>query len=231
MIQISNISKIFESGQGIRDISATFLPGRINMVIGKSGSGKTVLLKCISGLIETDSGSVLYENSNTVPRGEVGMLFQNSALFDYMNVLQNVMFPLDMFSHDSYAQRKERAMFCLEKVGLADAAGKMIGELSGGMQKRTAIARAISLNPKSLLCDEPNSGLDPITSRIIDGLLKSITTEFNTTTIINTHDIGSVNHIADHILFIHQGSAEWQGDKSQFNAADNRLLKEFLSAY
>lgn len=231
MIQISNISKIFESGQGIRDISATFLPGRINMVIGKSGSGKTVLLKCISGLIETDSGSVLYENSNTVPRGEVGMLFQNSALFDYMNVLQNVMFPLDMFSHDSYAQRKERAMFCLEKVGLADAAGKMIGELSGGMQKRTAIARAISLNPKYLLCDEPNSGLDPITSRIIDDLLKSITTEFNTTTIINTHDIGSVNHIADHILFIHQGSAEWQGDKSQFNAADNRLLKEFLSAY
>ncbi len=231
MIEVRNISKIFESGQGIRDISATFLPGRINMVIGKSGSGKTVLLKCISGLTETDSGSVLYENNNTVPRGEVGMLFQNSALFDYMNVLQNVMFPLDMFSRDSYAQRKERAMYCLEKVGLADAADKMIGELSGGMQKRTAIARAISLNPKYLLCDEPNSGLDPITSRIIDDLLKNITTEFNTTTIINTHDIGSVNHIADHILFMNQGSAVWQGDKSQFNTADNRLLREFLSAY
>ncbi|MCQ2058350.1 MAG: ATP-binding cassette domain-containing protein [Bacteroidaceae bacterium] len=231
MIEVRNISKVFESGQGIRDISATFLPGRINMVIGKSGSGKTVLLKCISGLTETDSGSVLYENNNTVSRGEVGMLFQNSALFDYMNVLQNVMFPLDMFSRDSYAQRKERAMYCLEKVGLADAADKMIGELSGGMQKRTAIARAISLNPKYLLCDEPNSGLDPITSRIIDDLLKNITTEFNTTTIINTHDIGSVNHIADHILFMNQGSAVWQGDKSQFNTADNRLLREFLSAY
>lgn len=230
MISIENISKKFENGNGISNISSEFRTGLINMVIGKSGSGKTVLIKCISGLMIPDSGNVLFDGLSNAPQGELGMLFQNSALFDYLNVLQNVMFPLDMFSHESYGQRKERAMFCLEKVGLADAAGKMVGELSGGMQKRAAIARAIVLNPKYLFCDEPNSGLDPITSRKIDELLYGITNEFNITTIINTHDISSVRHIADRILFMHDGHAEWQGNREQFEQTENSLLKEFISA-
>lgn len=231
MIKIDNISKEFENGNGIFNISSEFKTGLVNMIIGKSGSGKTVLIKCISGLMSPDSGTVLFDGLPNAPRGELGMLFQNSALFDYLNVLQNVMFPLDMFSRESYSQRRERAMFCLEKVGLADAADKMIGELSGGMQKRAAIARAIVLNPKYLFCDEPNSGLDPITSRKIDELLYGITSELNITTLINTHDISSVRHIADQVLFIHNGRAEWQGNKEQFKQTDNSTLKEFLSAY
>ncbi|MCF0184736.1 MAG: ATP-binding cassette domain-containing protein, partial [Bacteroidaceae bacterium] len=201
MIEIKQLCKSFEGRQVLKDINSRFEDGKTNLIIGQSGSGKTVLIKNLVGLFTPDSGEVLYDGRNLVTmtkkerallRREMGMIFQSAALFDSMSVLENVMFPLDMFSYDNEADRIKRAQFCLDRVNLLDAQNKFPGEISGGMQKRVAIARAISLNPKYLFCDEPNSGLDPKTSLVIDELISDITHEYNMTTIINTHDMNSV---------------------------------------
>ena len=239
MIEIKNLHKSFDGKEVLKGISTRFESGKTNLVIGQSGSGKTVLLKNIVGLFEPTEGDVLYDGRSFMQmskrerallRREMGMIFQNAALFDSMSVLENVMFPLDMFSADSYKDRVRRARFCLDHVNLADACDKYPGEISGGMQKRVAIARAIALNPKYLFCDEPNSGLDPKTSLVIDELIHHITQEFNTTTIINTHDMNSVMGIGEHILFICQGYAEWEGTKDEVMNADNELLNNFIFA-
>ena len=239
MIEIRNLHKSFEDKEVLKGITSVFDSGKTNLIIGQSGSGKTVLIKNIVGLFEPTEGDVLYDGRSFMSmskkeraqlRREMGMIFQNAALFDSMSVLENVMFPLDMFSNDSYKDRVRRARFCLEHVNLADAEAKFPGEISGGMQKRVAIARAIALNPKYLFCDEPNSGLDPKTSLVIDELIHSITKEFNTTTIINTHDMNSVMGIGEHILFIYQGHAAWEGTKDDVMHADNELLNNFIFA-
>lgn len=239
MIEIKDLHKSFEDKEVLKGISAVFRDGVTNLIIGQSGSGKTVLMKNIVGLLTPTSGEILYDNRNLVTmtkkekmllRREMGMLFQNAALFDSMTVLDNVMFPLNMFSTDSYAKRRDRAMFCLERVHLEEAAGKYPGEISGGMQKRAAIARAIALRPKYLFCDEPNSGLDPKTSLVIDELIHSITREFKMTTIINTHDMNSVMGIGENILFIYQGKKEWEGSKDDIISSKNKLLNDFIFA-
>ena len=239
MIEIKNLHKSFDGKEVLKGISTRFESGKTNLVIGQSGSGKTVLIKNIVGLFEPTEGDVLYDGrgfmqmskrERAMLRREMGMSFQNAALFDSMSVLENVMFPLDMFSDDSYKDRVRRARFCLDHVNLSDACDKYPGEISGGMQKRVAIARAIALNPKYLFCDEPNSGLDPKTSLVIDELIHHITQEFNTTTIINTHDMNSVMGIGEHILFIYQGYAEWEGTKDEVMHADNELLNNFIFA-
>ncbi|WP_288174074.1 ABC transporter ATP-binding protein, partial [Paraprevotella clara] len=205
----------------------------------QSGSGKTVLMKCIVGLFRPTSGEVLYDGRDLVTmnkqewkmlRREMGMIFQSAALFDSMTVLENVMFPLDMFSKDSYAERVKRAQFCLDRVNLLEAQKKFPDEISGGMQKRVAIARAIALNPKYLFCDEPNSGLDPKTSLVIDELIHDITVEFNMTTIINTHDMNSVMGIGENILYIYEGRKEWQGNKDEIMNSTNERLNSFIFA-
>ena len=239
MIEIKNLHKSFDGKEVLKGISTRFESGKTNLVIGQSGSGKTVLIKNIVGLFEPTEGDVLYDGRSFMQmskreramlRREMGMIFQNAALFDSMSVLENVMLPLDMFSDDSYKDRVRRARFCLDHVNLSDACDKYPGEISGGMQKRVAIARAIALNPKYLFCDEPNSGLDPKTSLVIDELIHHITQEFNTTTIINTHDMNSVMGIGEHILFIYQGYAEWEGTKDEVMHADNELLNNFIFA-
>lgn len=239
MIRIDHLYKSFTDKDVLRDISTTFENGKTNLIIGQSGSGKTVLMKCIVGLFEPTSGDVLYDERSfmslnrrerTLLRREMGMIFQSAALFDSLSVLENVMFPLDMFSADNYADRKRRAEFCLDRVGLLDAAGKFPGEISGGMQKRVAIARAIVLNPKYLFCDEPNSGLDPKTSLVIDELIHSITHEYDMTTIINTHDMNSVMGIGEHILYIYEGHKEWEGTKDEVVNSDNERLSSFIFA-
>lgn len=239
MIEIKDLHKSFEDKEVLKGISAVFRDGVTNLIIGQSGSGKTVLMKNIVGLLTPTSGEILYDNRNLVTmtkkekmllRREMGMLFQNAALFDSMTVLDNVMFPLNMFSTDSYAKRRDRAMFCLERVHLEEALGKYPGEISGGMQKRAAIARAIALRPKYLFCDEPNSGLDPKTSLVIDELIHSITREFKMTTIINTHDMNSVMGIGENILFIYQGKKEWEGSKDDIISSKNKLLNDFIFA-
>lgn len=239
MIEIKDLHKAFEDKEVLKGISAVFRDGVTNLIIGQSGSGKTVLMKNIVGLLTPTSGEILYDNRDLVTmnkkekmllRREMGMLFQNAALFDSMTVLDNVMFPLNMFSTESYAKRRDRAMFCLERVHLQDAAAKYPGEISGGMQKRAAIARAIALRPKYLFCDEPNSGLDPKTSLVIDELIHSITKEFNMTTIINTHDMNSVMGIGENILFIYQGKKEWEGSKDDIISSNNKLLNDFIFA-
>ena len=239
MIEIKNLHKSFDGKEVLKGISPRFESGKTNLVIGQSGSGKTVLIKNIVGLFEPTEGDVLYDGRSFMQmskreramlRREMGMIFHNAALFDSMSVLENVMFPLDMFSDDSYKDRVRRARFCLDHVNLSDACDKYPGEISGGMQKRVAIARAIALNPKYLFCDEPNSGLDPKTSLVIDELIHHITQEFNTTTIINTHDMNSVMGIGEHILFIYQGYAEWEGTKDEVMHADNELLNNFIFA-
>lgn len=239
MIEIKDLHKSFEDKEVLKGISAVFRDGVTNLIIGQSGSGKTVLMKNIVGLLTPTSGEILYDNRNLVAmnkkekmllRREMGMLFQNAALFDSMTVLDNVMFPLNMFSTEPYAKRRERAMFCLERVHLQDAAAKYPGEISGGMQKRAAIARAIALRPKYLFCDEPNSGLDPKTSLVIDELIHSITREYNMTTIINTHDMNSVMGIGENILFIYQGKKEWEGSKDEIISSKNKLLNDFIFA-
>lgn len=239
MIEIKNLYKSFGDKEVLKDISAVFESGKTNLIIGQSGSGKTVLIKNLVGLLEPTSGEVLYDGRNFVAmdkkekammRREMGMIFQSAALFDSMTVLENVMFPLDMFSSMTLRERINRARTCLDRVNLTGTDHKYPGELSGGMQKRVAIARAISLNPKYLFCDEPNSGLDPKTSLVIDQLLHSITHEYGITTIINTHDMNSVMGIGENIIFIYQGNKEWQGTKDDVMASTNEKLNDLVFA-
>ena len=239
MIEIKSIYKSFGDKNVLEDISFTFENGKTNLIIGQSGSGKTVLMKCLVGLLTPNEGEVLYDGRNFLSmdkkekkslRREMGMIFQSAALFDSLTVLQNVMFPLDMFSDKTYRERVKRAQFCLDRVNLLDAQNKYPGEISGGMQKRVAIARAIALQPQYLFCDEPNSGLDPKTSLVIDALVHDITTEYNMTTIINTHDMNSVLGIGDSILYIYQGHKEWEGNKDQVFTATNQRLNDFIFA-
>jgi phospholipid/cholesterol/gamma-HCH transport system ATP-binding protein len=239
MIEVRNIYKSFEGVSILKNISALFEPGKTNLIIGQSGSGKTVLLKSIVGLHEVDNGDIfydgrsftgMYEKARKSLRKEMGMLFQGSALFDSMTVEENVRFPLDMFSDMNFSERRDRANFCLKRVRIENANELYPSELSGGMQKRVAIARAISLNPKYLFCDEPNSGLDPKTSIVIDNLIYEITKEYNITTIVNTHDMNSVMGIGEKILFIVQGEKGWEGTKDDILKSDNERLNEFIYA-
>ena len=239
MIEIKNLYKSFDQKEVLKDISALFESGKTNLIIGQSGSGKTVLMKNLVGLLDPTSGEVLYDGRNFVAmdkkekimlRREMGMIFQSAALFDSLTVLENVMFPLDMFSNMNLKERIQRARTCLDRVNLQDAEHKFPGEISGGMQKRVAIARAIALNPKYLFCDEPYSGLDPKTSLVIDELLHSITHEFNITTIINTHDMNSVMGIGENIIFIYEGKKEWQGVSADIMNSDNKKLTDFIFA-
>lgn len=237
MIEVNSVYKRFEEQEVLKNINALFENGKTNLIIGKSGAGKTVLLKCIVGLLTPDSGTITYDGRDTkkmskkerlLMRQEIGMLFQNAALFDSMSVLENVMFPLDMFSTMTYNERLKRARICLERVNLAEAQDKSPEELSGGMQKRAAIARAIAMSPKYLFCDEPNSGLDPQTSLIIDELIHSITEEDQITTIVNTHDMNSVMNIGDHILFLSGGELCWEGNNKEILNTQNQTLNDFL---
>ena len=239
MIEVNSLYKSFEEQDVLKGINAVFKNGKTNLIIGKSGAGKTVLLKCIVGLIEPDRGTICYDGRDIMSldkkerllmRQEIGMLFQNAALFDSMSVLENVMFPLDMFSTMTYNERVQRARACLERVNLIEAQDKSPEELSGGMQKRAAIARAIAMKPKYLFCDEPNSGLDPQTSIVIDNLIQSITREYNITTIINTHDMNSVMEIGEKIVYIHTGYKWWEGTKDDILNADNQELNDFVFA-
>lgn len=239
MIEVKHLYKSFEDKEVLTDINAVFDAGKTNLIIGQSGSGKTVLVKNIVGLLTPTTGEVLYDGRDFVAmshkeqiamRREMGMTFQSSALFDSLSVVENVMFPLDMFSTMNRHERRHRAMECLERVELKDAADKYPGEISGGMQKRVAIARAIVLNPKYLFCDEPNSGLDPKTSLVIDALLSSITKEFGMTTIINTHDMNSVMGIGEKIIFIYGGRKEWEGTKDDVMSATNSRLNDLVFA-
>lgn len=240
MIEVKNISKSFDGKQILTDVSADFFEGKVNQIIGKSGSGKTVLMKCVIGLFRVDSGSILYDGRNITQmsnneikrlRQEMGMLFQGSALFDSMSVLGNVLFPLRMFASMTAAEMDERARFCLNRVNLApEKYNLMPGEISGGMQKRVAIARAIALNPKYLFCDEPNSGLDPVTSLVIDKLIREITIEYNITTIVNTHDMNSIMDTGDQIILIDSGKQVWEGSKDSIFTSDNRYLADFVFA-
>lgn len=239
MIEIQHLCKSFDDKEVLKDISTVFEDGKTNLIIGQSGSGKTVLVKNLVGLLEPTSGNVLYDGRNFVSmtkkeksmlRREMGMIFQSAALFDSLTVLENVMFPLDMFSDMNVTDRVKRAKYCLDRVNLAGAEAKYPGEISGGMQKRVAIARAIALNPKYLFCDEPNSGLDPKTSLVIDELLHSITHEFGITTIINTHDMNSVMGIGENIIFIYQGRKEWQGVSADVMGSTNEKLTDFVFA-
>ena len=239
MIEVKNITKSFEGRAVLKNINAVFENGKTNLIIGRSGSGKTVMIKNIIGLMRPDSGQILYDGRDLTSmnkselkalRKEMGMLFQGSALFDSMTVLENVMFPLDMFSNATSKERLKRAEFCLDRVNLSEAGHLYPSEISGGMMKRAAIARAISLNPKYLFCDEPNSGLDPKTSLVIDDLIHDITVEFNMTTVINTHDMNSVMNIGDNIIFIREGIKEWEGNKEQVITSDNKALNDFIFA-
>ncbi len=239
MIEIKHINKSFEGKQVLYDISAQFYEGKTNLIIGQSGSGKTVLVKSIVGLMRPESGEILYDGRNSMVmktsqikalRKEIGMLFQGSALFDSETVLGNVIFPLKMYTRDSYATCKKRAEFCLDRVNLHGVNDLYPSEISGGMQKRVAIARAIALNPKYLFCDEPNSGLDPKTSLVIDELLSDITHEYKMTTIINTHDMNSVLGIGENIIFIRKGHKEWVGTRDEITTCDNVALEDFVFA-
>lgn len=237
MIRIEHLYKSFEDKEVLKDINATFRDGEINLIIGQSGSGKTVLMKNIVGLLEPTRGKIYYDDRDFVSlnkkeqimlRREMGMIFQSAALFDSMNVLDNVMFPLNMFSDMNYDDRKKRALDCLSRVNLQGAEMKFPGEISGGMQKRVAIARAIVLQPKYLFCDEPNSGLDPKTSIVIDELISEITHEDKITTVVNTHDMNSVMGIGENITFICEGKAEWQGSNKEIMDAQNKRLEDFI---
>ncbi|MEG1608192.1 MAG: ATP-binding cassette domain-containing protein [Mucinivorans sp.] len=240
MIQAIDVCKSFEDGHKVLDhVNVTFLPGKTNLIIGQSGSGKTVLLKSLVGLHKIDSGQILYgdipfnncslEQMRQI-RKQMGMIFQGGALLDSSTVQENVRFPLDVFTSWSMAQKMERVNFCLERVQLVGANDKYPSELSGGMTKRTAIARAIVMNPKFLFCDEPNSGLDPLTSVIIDNLIQEITQEYNITTIVNTHDMNSVMEIGDTVTFIYQGHVGWRGSKDDILEAEVQELSDFVFA-
>lgn len=240
MIEVIHLNKSFDGNLVLKDISATFKPGLTNMIIGKSGSGKTVLMKCIIGLYGVDSGKILLNGQNLTEmnfteikkmRQQVGMLFQGSALFDSSTVIGNVLYPLQMFSDMNKAEQIERAAFCLHRVNIEEKAFELFpSEISGGMQKRVAIARAIAMNPLYLFCDEPNSGLDPQTSLVIDQLIHEITEEFQITTIINSHDMNSVMEIGDNIIFIDNGEKSWQGHRSEIFNTSNQMLEDFVFA-
>lgn len=239
MIEVRHLYKSFGDKEVLKDINFKFEDGKTNLIIGQSGSGKTVLMKNLVGLLDPTSGEVLYDGRDFVKmtkqekvamRREMGMIFQSAALFDSLSVLENVMFPLDMFSNMNYREKLKRAQECIGRVNLMGAEQKYPGEISGGMQKRVAIARAIVLNPKYLFCDEPNSGLDPKTSLVIDELLSGITKEFDITTIINTHDMNSVIGIGENILFISQGHNEWHGTKDDVISATNEKLNDLVFA-
>lgn len=239
MIELKKLCKSFGRVDVLNDINAVFEDGKTNLIIGQSGSGKTVLMKNIVGLFEPTSGEILYDGRDFVGmtkrervmlRREMGMIFQSAALFDSMSVLENVMFPLDMFSDKNEADRIQRARFCLDRVNLGNAGDKYPGEISGGMQKRVAIARAIALNPKYLFCDEPNSGLDPKTSLVIDELISDITHEYRMTTIMNTHDMNSVMGIGEKIIYLHEGSVGWTGTKDEIMTSTNEKLNSFIFA-
>ena len=239
MIEVKNLIKSFDGNVVLKDISTIFEQGKANLIIGRSGSGKTVFMKNLIGLLKPDSGQILYDKRDIISmkkkelktiRSEMGMLFQGSALFDSMTVLENAMFPITMFTKDSYKDRYQRAMFCLERVNLKGAENLYPAEISGGMMKRAAIARAIALNPKYLFCDEPNSGLDPKTSLLIDDLIFDITKEYKITTVINTHDMNSVMNIGEKIMFIKQGEKAWEGSKDEIMHSNNQDLNDFVFA-
>ncbi len=239
MIEVKNVTKSFDGKTILHDVSATFETGKTNLIIGQSGSGKTVLLKSIVGLLKPEQGQILFDGRDIMQmsveevkelRKEIGMLFQGSALFDSETVLGNVMFPLTMFTKMSQGEIRDRAQFCLERVKLKGADDKYPSEMSGGMQKRVASGRCSGLNPKYLFCDEPNSGLDPRTSIVIDELLHDITHEYNITTVINTHDMNSVLGIGENIIFIKHGYREWVGDMHQIYTTDNKALEDFVFA-
>lgn len=237
MIEVKNISKSFNGVQILHDVSFQFQTGKTNLIIGQSGSGKSVLTKCIVGLIEPEVGEILFDGRDFTQlkrrekkniRKEIGMLFQGSALFDSLTVEENVMFPLKMFSNMSKEEMRDRANFCLERVNIVNKNKLFPSETSGGMQKRIAIARAIAMKPKYLFCDEPNSGLDPVTSMLIDELIKELTEEYNMTTIVITHDMNSVLEIGDNIMFLNQGHNHWEGDMRTILTTDNKAVNDFV---
>lgn len=240
MIKVNDIVKSFDGSVVLNHISTELKDGQVNMIIGQSGSGKTVLMKSLIGLHKVDSGQILFDDRDIAQMGEkeiralhreVGMLFQGSALFDSMSVIENVMYPLEMFSNMSKQQMVERAQFCLQRVDMPERAFNLMpSEISGGMQKRVAIARAISMNPKYLFCDEPNSGLDPKTSLIIDQLIHEITVEFNICTIVNSHDMNSIMEIGDHIVFLKNGVKEWEGSRHEIFHSGSEALDDFVFA-
>ena len=239
MIKVEHLYKSFDGVQVLKDINVEYEPGKCNMIIGASGSGKTVLLKNLIGLMEPDSGDISYGDRKMSEldyqakmglRKNIGILFQGSALFDFATVIENVMFPMEFFTDWSEAERRERAQYCLEKVNVIGSDDKYPNELSGGMQKRVGIARAIALNPSYLFCDEPNSGLDPYTSILIDRLISDLTKEFNMTTVVNTHDMNSILEIGDKIGFIHKGEMLWQGDKHTILQPSCPELRDFVCA-
>ena len=239
MIKVEHLYKSFDGVEVLKDINVVYEPGKCNMIIGASGSGKTVLLKNLIGLMEPDSGDISYGDKHFTTmsyeerkalRQNIGVLFQGSALFDFATVIENVMFPMEFFTDWSAAQRRERAQYCLEKVNVIGSDDKYPNELSGGMQKRVGIARAIALNPSFLFCDEPNSGLDPYTSILIDRLISDLTKEFNMTTVVNTHDMNSILEIGDKIGFIAGGEMLWQGDRHTILDTDCRELRDFVCA-
>lgn len=239
MIELINVKKSFDGRPIIKGVSMVLEAGKCNLIIGTSGSGKTVLTKCIVGLFQPEEGSILYEgedmltmdkNERKALRQKIGMLFQGSALFDSMTVEQNVMFPLDMFTNLSFSEKKKRADEVLDRVNLNEAHKKFPAEISGGMKKRVGIARAIVLNPKYLFCDEPNSGLDPQTSLLIDQLIKEITEEYNMTTVVITHDMNSVMEIGDHIVYMYDGLKRWEGSNKDIIYSKDELLNKFIFA-
>ena len=239
MIEVRNVSKVFNGVYVLKNISVTFEQGQTNLIIGQSGSGKTVLLKAIVGLHDVDKGEILYEDvvfnklnfkEKKALRRQIGMMFQGGALFDSSTVEENIIYPMDMFTNMSLDEKIERANFCLKRVNIENANHLYPSEISGGMKKRVAIARAIALNPKYLFCDEPNSGLDPKTAIVIDYLIKEITEEYNMTTIVNTHDMNSVMEIGAKVVFIHEGEKWWEGTKKEVLHTDNKIFNDFVFA-
>ncbi|HEY6083534.1 MAG TPA: ATP-binding cassette domain-containing protein [Chitinophagaceae bacterium] len=239
MIEVINVKKGFGDKVVLQEVSSVMEAGKTNLIIGTSGSGKTVLMKCMVGLFDIDAGQILYngrdfsamsDKERKAIREEIGMLFQGTALFDSMTVEQNVMFPLDMFSGMTLREKKKRVNFCLDRVNLQEAHKKFPAEISGGMKKRVGIARAIVLNPKYLFCDEPNSGLDPQTSMLIDKLIHEITVEFSITTVINTHDMNSVMEIGDHIMYMYEGHKQWEGSSKDIIFSKDEKLNNFIFA-
>lgn len=239
MIEVKNVQKSFGDKKVLQDVSFVMEAGKTNLIIGTSGSGKTVLMKCMIGLFQPDSGQILYEGRDLIQidekekkeiRQQIGMLFQGSALFDSKTVQDNVMFPLDMFTSQRYREKLNRVQEVLDRVNLKDANRKFPAEISGGMKKRVALARALVLNPKYLFCDEPNSGLDPQTSMVIDQLISELTKEYNITTVINTHDMNTVMESGDHIVYMHQGKKQWEGSNKDIIFSKDKLLNDFIFA-